>query len=374
MHGEVDTFYRGELRLGLLYTLGEKDSKRGTLTVLVRQAKELPIMDPNGLANAAVKCYLLPDRSASGKRKTGVIKNNLNPVWEEQFVYKNVTLGELSGERVLEVTVWDYDKHGNEFIGGLRLGPTPFHVAKHKDWMDSIGEEISHWESMLAHPGEWVEHWQTLRTTMVPRKLDLSSVPPLLSSEAPYSAEEETTQPPPHWLPHKQSHPSSEPVEDEFRKIQTSPSQRQQSLSSQTRHETEYEALFGAKVTVPAPPSQSPKVEEYSVESLFGAKVSVRTHHTPVKKQQSPTSSGREGTPVEGPLTSIPAVQLDHKVRQMLDPEDEMSPAPVMIVNNSLETHEDGHSSQIKVCVCMCWCVCVGCVCGGGYESECESV
>jgi len=179
MHGEVDTFYRGELRLGLLYTLGEKDSKRGTLTVLVRQAKELPIMDPNGLANAAVKCYLLPDRSASGKRKKGVIKNNLNPVWEEQFVYKNVTLGELSGERVLEVTVWDYDKHGNEFIGGLRLGPTPFHAAKHKDWMDSIGEEISHWESMLAHPGEWVEHWQTLRTTMVPRKLDLSSVPPL---------------------------------------------------------------------------------------------------------------------------------------------------------------------------------------------------
>jgi len=133
------------------------------------------------------------------------------------------------------------------------------------------------------------------------------------------------------------------------------------------RHETEYEALFGAKVTVQPPPSQSPKVEENSVESLFGAKVSVRTHYTPVKKQQSPTTSGRESTPVEGPLTSIPAVQLDHKVRQMLDPEDEMSPVPVMVVNNSLETQEDGHSSQIKVCVCMCWCVCVGW--GGGGDA-----
>ena len=310
-------------------------------------------MDPNGLANAAVKCYLLPDRSASGKRKTGVIKNNLNPVWEEQFVYKSVSVGELSGERVLEVTVWEYDKHGNEFIGGLRLGPTPGRAAKHKEWMDSIGEEISHWEAMLAHPGEWVEHWQTLRTTMVPRRLDLSSLPPLLSSESPYNAVEEATQPPSHWLPHKQSHPSGQPSEEEFPKMQLSPSQHQQSLPP--HDESEDETLFGAKVLQHKPP----KVEENGVESLFGAKVSVRTHHTPGEKQQPPNTSSanmsvqlREPTPEEGPLTSTPAMQLDHEVQQRLGPRSEMSPVPAMVVslNDTLDTQEDAHSLQIKVC------------------------
>ena len=216
-------FYRGELRLGLLYTPGEKENKKGTLTILVRQAKELPKMDPNGLANAVVKCYLLPDKSSSGKRKTGVIKNNLNPVWEEQFTYK-VALEELSRERVLEVTVWDFHKQGNDFIGGLRLGPAPGRAAKHKEWMDSIGEEISHWEAMLAHPGEWVEQWHTLRTTMDPRKVDISSVP-LPSLSEPPADTDEVMEPPSSWLPHQQPSPSSYPSEDEFRKVKRPTSQ-----------------------------------------------------------------------------------------------------------------------------------------------------
>ena len=101
----------------------------------------------------------------------GIIKNQKNPVWEEQISYEKVILEEIVTERVLEVTVWDWDKKGSSFIGGLRIGPTPSKKSQNKEWMDSIGEEAGHWEAMLARPGEWVEKWHTLRTTMDPRNV-----------------------------------------------------------------------------------------------------------------------------------------------------------------------------------------------------------
>ena len=172
--GSGDT-YRGQLKVALMLTLGDtkKGKTKAALKITIKQARDLLNTDTKGLTDAFVKCYLLPDKSSSGKRKTGVVKNNLNPVWEEQFTYK-ATLEDLSRERVLEVTVWDFHKQGNDFIGGLRLGPTPGRAAKHKEWMDSIGEEILHWEAALAHPGEWVEQWHTLRTTMDHRSVGSS--------------------------------------------------------------------------------------------------------------------------------------------------------------------------------------------------------
>ena len=101
----------------------------------------------------------------------GIIKSQKNPVWEEQITYEKVILEEIATERVLEVTVWDWDKKGSSFIGGLRIGPTPSMKSQKKEWMDSIGEEAGHWEAMLAQPGEWVEKWHTLRTTMDPRNV-----------------------------------------------------------------------------------------------------------------------------------------------------------------------------------------------------------
>ena len=109
----------------------------------------------------------MPDKSSSGKRKTGVIKNTDNPVWEEVHIFEKLKLDELAAERVLEVTVWDFNKgSSNEFIGGLRLGPALGAAEKNKEWMDSIGEEVYHWEDVLANPGKWVEFTHTLRTTM----------------------------------------------------------------------------------------------------------------------------------------------------------------------------------------------------------------
>ena len=184
--GGVDAFYRGQLKVGLKYLPSEGSKAKGSLVIDVKQARELPAMDRDS-TDAAVKLHLLPNRKSSGKRKTGVIKNSLNPIWEEKFTYEDVTLEELSHEQVLEVSVWNYDKSGNSFIGGLRLGPTPGSAAKHKDWMDSIGDEVTHWEDMLASPGEWVEHWHTLRTTLNPRNVDVQAPLPPTSHAPPHT-------------------------------------------------------------------------------------------------------------------------------------------------------------------------------------------
>ena len=145
----------------------KKNQGQGTLQVSIDQAKDY--QEP---VDSFVKLYLLPDKSSKGKRKTKIIKSSLKPSWEETFKFEGVKLDELSFERALEVTVWNFHKRsGNVFIGGLRLGPAPGSGAKHKDWMDSIGDEVTHWENMLAYPGEWVEQWHTLRTTMNPRDI-----------------------------------------------------------------------------------------------------------------------------------------------------------------------------------------------------------
>ena len=101
----------------------------------------------------------------------GVIKNRSDPVWEEMVTYEKVVLEDMVRERVLEVTVWDWDKKGNSFIGGLRIGPSADGSSRNRQWTDSIGDEVSHWEMVLAQPGEWVEQWHTLRTTMDPRNI-----------------------------------------------------------------------------------------------------------------------------------------------------------------------------------------------------------
>lgn len=141
-----------------------KDSKViGSLHVSIKEAEDLPKMDPLGLTDAAVKLYLLPNRSSYSKKKTHIVKDSLSPVWNKEFEYKYLNLKELKTQRVLEVTVWDFDRRGsNDFIGGLRLGPS----SKHMEWMDSVGEEMEHWEEVLARPGEWVERCHNLRSSM----------------------------------------------------------------------------------------------------------------------------------------------------------------------------------------------------------------
>ena len=168
---DEDIAYRGKLKIAIKFSPLNKPSvpiKKdkqvvGSLHVAIKEALDLPKMDPFGLTDATVKLYLLPNRTSSSKKKTRIIKDSLSPVWNEEFEYKFVNLKELQTDRVLEATVWDFDRRGsNDFIGGVRLGLP----RKHKEWMDSVGEEVSHWEEVLSRPGEWVEHWHDLRASM----------------------------------------------------------------------------------------------------------------------------------------------------------------------------------------------------------------
>ena len=140
--------------------------------IKVKKAEGIPAMDPSGSTNAFVRAFLLPNKQMSSKKKTKIVFNSLNPVWEEEMVYNLVPLNELETSRVLELTVWDHDRRGiNAFVGGVRIGSDPMVASNPELWMDSSPDESSHWEAMLAQPGEWVEQWHTLRTTMDPRQV-----------------------------------------------------------------------------------------------------------------------------------------------------------------------------------------------------------
>ena len=82
-------------------------------------------------------------------------------------MFEGVTVEEMAKERVLEVSAWDSSRE-DYFIGGLRTGPSPDGTSRNREWMDSVGDEVSHWETVLARPGEWEEQWHTLQKNMMP--------------------------------------------------------------------------------------------------------------------------------------------------------------------------------------------------------------
>ena len=63
----------------------------------------IPLRDPSNIPDPYVKLYLLPGRSKESKRKTVVVKDNCNPVYDATFEYLISTAELMQSE--LEVTV-----------------------------------------------------------------------------------------------------------------------------------------------------------------------------------------------------------------------------------------------------------------------------
>ncbi|CAH1228540.1 SYTL5 [Branchiostoma lanceolatum] len=153
----------------------------GELHVFIKEARNLMAVRANGSSDPFVKGYLLPDKSKQSKQKTPYIKRNCNPTWNHTFVYKSVNPEELE-QRCLELTVWDYDRMtSNDFLGGVRLSLGRVHaktlvnlnassegnrLGQPIEWMDSQGEEITAWRTMLNKPNVWVDSCLLLRPSM----------------------------------------------------------------------------------------------------------------------------------------------------------------------------------------------------------------
>ncbi|XP_078001534.1 synaptotagmin-like protein 5 isoform X2 [Glandiceps talaboti] len=182
---ENTLLYKGDLSLALKYVVpdaangspsrkptGKGKKKKdppgqGVLHVHIREAKNLIAVRINGYSDPFAKCYLLPNKSKSGKRKTDVLRKNCNPKWDEKFVYEGLTTDDLK-ERALEITLWDRESMtSNDFLGGLRLGiGNGKSYGKDTKWQDSRPEEMAVWHKMLDSPNQWVETNLMLRSHM----------------------------------------------------------------------------------------------------------------------------------------------------------------------------------------------------------------
>jgi hypothetical protein len=66
-------------------------------------SRNIPLKDPSSIPDPYVKLYLLPGRSKESKRKTIVVKDNCNPVYDSTYEYI-ISAAELMTTE-LEVTV-----------------------------------------------------------------------------------------------------------------------------------------------------------------------------------------------------------------------------------------------------------------------------
>lgn len=90
---------------------------------------------PNGQYRSPyAKMFLLPDRSEKSKRRTKTISNTNNPSWNQSFVYSPIRITELTS-RILEVTVWDFDRFGaNDFLGEVTIDLGHSALGEEAEW------------------------------------------------------------------------------------------------------------------------------------------------------------------------------------------------------------------------------------------------
>ncbi|XP_050389025.1 regulating synaptic membrane exocytosis protein 2 isoform X3 [Patella vulgata] len=119
----------GRLQVKLWY-----DSRSFQLIVSVISALELTLTDNGKFRNPYCKLYLLPDRSEKSKRRTKTIANTIEPTWNQTFIYCPVKEVDLR-DRLLEITVWDYDRIGaSEFLGEVLIDLTSANLNDEPYW------------------------------------------------------------------------------------------------------------------------------------------------------------------------------------------------------------------------------------------------
>jgi len=142
--------YLGDLCLSLRYV-----PSSGKLTVAVLEARKLKKMDITGASDPYVKLKLFDQKQKriGKKKKTSVKSCNLNPYWNESFVF---IIEEMEMKRVtLDITVCDYDLiGGGDPIGKIKLG-----WSQNKEYKPGF----KHWKEALENPRRPIIKWHVLQ-------------------------------------------------------------------------------------------------------------------------------------------------------------------------------------------------------------------
>ncbi|XP_063343374.1 synaptotagmin-like protein 2 [Pelmatolapia mariae] len=95
--------------------------KLGELHIFVMHCRDLATADrKKHHSDPYVKCYLLPDKTKLGKRKTSVKKKTLNPTYNEVLTFK--VMMRVLKTQSLNVSVWHDNSLGrNRFLGEVNL-------------------------------------------------------------------------------------------------------------------------------------------------------------------------------------------------------------------------------------------------------------
>lgn len=105
----------GRIQLTIAHSI-----QRQRLLVIVHKIANIPLKDPTNIPDPYVKLYLLPGRTADSKRKTNVVKDNCNPVFDATFEYIMSPAELINSE--LEVTVCTQKGFfGSPIIGRVML-------------------------------------------------------------------------------------------------------------------------------------------------------------------------------------------------------------------------------------------------------------
>ncbi|XP_038053965.1 uncharacterized protein LOC119726383 [Patiria miniata] len=126
----------GEIQIQLDY-----DERTGDLSVGILRGRGLAPKDINGLADPFVKTCLLPGRGPDNKRKTRYVPKTLTPEWNQTVLYRAVRPQELA-TRILEISVWDFDRFTfNDFMGQILIDLSDQHILDNRPRWFSLQDQ-----------------------------------------------------------------------------------------------------------------------------------------------------------------------------------------------------------------------------------------